>query len=370
VALQAPNGNAKLPPSVTIPAGASSASFALSGLRAGVEEVTAVPGDAAYETAFARVQVADASLLKLAAVSGDRQISNSAAPLPDPIVVSLTDVNNLAYPGARIVATASAGGSVTPSAAVTGQQGQASFRWTPGAGASNQLQLAVDTAPAVSLTVTAGSAVPVVTSIASAASFAPGMAAGALQAIQGVNLAGGQTTSAAYPWPTTLAGVQVLLNGSALPLTYVSDAQINLYVPQDAALGTGTLTVVTPSGARATAAVNVAAFEPGIFAGGVIHAGSTVSALTSPVQAGDFIEIYCTGLGPTQLAGAFQRTVLVPAVFIGAVPMQPAFSGLTPGLLGLYQVDVQVPPGLAAGLQPLLLSINASQSNQVSITVK
>ena len=61
VAFQAPNGNAKLPASVTIPAGASSASFPVSGLRAGVEEVTAVPGDATYETAFARVQVADAS---------------------------------------------------------------------------------------------------------------------------------------------------------------------------------------------------------------------------------------------------------------------------------------------------------------------
>ena len=370
VTFQAPNGNAELPASVTIPAGASSASFAVSGLRAGVEELTAVPGDPAYETAFARVQVADASLLKLVALSGDRQVSNSAAPLPDPIVVSLTDVNNLAYPGARIVATASAGGSVTPSAAVTDQQGQASFRWTPGAGASNQLQLAADTAPAVSLTVTAGSAVPVVTSVGSAASFAPGMAAGALQAVQGVNLAGGQTAAVAVYPATTLTGVQVLLNGSALPLTYVSDTQINLFVPQDAPLGTGTLTVVTPSGTRATAGVNVAALQPGIFAGGVVHAGSTVSALTTPVQAGDYIEIYCTGLGPAQLVGGLQQTVLTPAVFIGAVPVQPVFSGLTPLFVGLYQVNVQVPGGLATGLQPLLLSIDASHSNQVSITVK
>jgi uncharacterized protein (TIGR03437 family) len=308
--------------------------------------------------------------LRLVAVAGDRQVSNSAAPLPDPIVVSLTDINNLAYPGARIVATASAGGSVTPSAAVTDQQGQASFRWTPGAGASNQLQLAVENAPTVSLTVTAGSAVPVVTSVGNAASFAPGMAAGALQAIQGVNLAGGQTSAAAiYPTPT-LVGVQVLLNGSALPLTYVSDTQINLYVPQDAALGSGTLTVVTPSGTRAAIGVNVAALQPGIFAGGVIHAGSTVSALTTPVQAGDTIEIYCTGLGPTQLVDGLQHTVLTPTVFIGAVPVQPVFSGLTPGLVGLYQVDVQVPGGLAAGPQPLLLSVSASHSNQVSITVK
>jgi uncharacterized protein (TIGR03437 family) len=377
VELQAPNGNAKLPASVKIPAGATSIAFTVQGLQTGVEEVTAIPGDTVYETAFARVQVADDSLLKLVAVAGDRQVSGSAAPLPDPIVVSLTDVNNLAYPGARIVATASARGSVTPSAAITDQQSQASFRWTPGSGASNQLQLAVDRVPGVSLTITAGSAVPVVSSIGSAASFAAGVAAGGLQALQGVNLAGGQTAGAAYPWPTTLAGVRVLLNGSAplsyvseLPLTYVSDSQINFYVPQDVPLGVGSLTVVTPSGARATASVNVTALQPGIFAGGVVHAGSTVSAVSAPVQAGDYIEIYCTGLGPTHLVGGLQRTVLTPTVFIGAAPVQPVFSGLTPGLAGLYQVDVQVPAGLAAGVQPLLLSIGASHSNEVPITVK
>jgi uncharacterized protein (TIGR03437 family) len=128
--------------------------------------------------------------------------------------------------------------------------------------------------------------------------------------------------------------------------------------------------VVTPSGARATGAVNVAALQPGIFAGGVVHAGSTASALTTPVQAGDYLEIYCTGLGPTQLVDGLQHTVLTPTVFIGAVPVQPVFSGLTPGLVGLYQVDLQVPGGLAAGPQPLLLSVSASHSNQVSITVK
>ena len=120
-----------------------------------------------------------------------------------------------------------------------------------------------------------------------------------METLTGVNLAGGQTAAAAYPWPTTLAGVQVLLNGSAVRCSYVSDTQINFYVPQDVALGAGTLTVVTPSGAEATSAVNVAALEPGIFSGAVLHAGTTVSAVTTPVDAGDYIEIYCTGLGPT-----------------------------------------------------------------------
>ncbi len=359
VQFQAPNGNAQLPASVKIPAGAASVSFTFTGLKGGVEEVLATPGDPTYETAFARVQVADASILKLLAVSGDHQLATSAGPLPAPIVVRLTDANNLPYPGARIVATPSAGGSVTPAAATTDVQGQAAFTWTPGPAASNQLQLALGGWPAVGLTLSAGSAVPVVTAVVNAASSVSGVAAGAFETIYGVNLAGGQTS-----------GVQVLLNGSVLPLLYVSDTQINFYVPQSTPQGSATLTVVTPSGARATDTVTVVPFQAGIFPGGVLHAGTGVSALTTPVHAGDYIEIYCTGLGPTRTVGSFQETVLTPIVFIGATPVQPVYSGLSSGSVGLYQVNVQVPAGVAPGIEPLLMSVDLAHSNQVNITVQ
>jgi uncharacterized protein (TIGR03437 family) len=354
-----PPGNAQLPASVKIPAGAASVSFTFAGLKAGVEEVLATPSDPSYETAFARVQVADASMLKLVAVSGDHQIATSAGPLPAPIVVRLTDANNLPYPGAQIVATTSAGGKVTPAAAVTDDRGQTSFTWTPGPAASSLLQLAVGGLPAVGLTLSAGSAVPVVTAVVNAASYLNGVAAGAFETIYGVNLASGQS-----------AGVQVLLNGSVLPLLYASDTQINFYVPQSTPQGSAALTVVTPSGAKATASVDVVPVQPGIFPGGVLHAGTSVSALTSPVHAGDYIEIYCTGLGPTAAVGGFQETVLAPIVFIGATPVQPVYSGLSPGSVGLYQVNVQVPAGLAPGIEPLLMSVDLAHSNQVNIAVQ
>jgi uncharacterized protein (TIGR03437 family) len=248
---------------------------------------------------------------------------------------------------------------VTPATALTDAQGQATFTWTLGPAASNQLQLAAGGAPTASLTIAAGSAVPVVTAVVNAASSLNGVAAGAFETIYGVNLAGGQTS-----------GVQVLLNGAALPLLYVSDTQINFYVPQSATPGSATLTVATPSGAKATATVDVVAVQPGIFAGGVLHAGTAVSALTTPVHAGDYIEIYCTGLGPTQPVSSFQETVLTPIVFIGATPVQPVYSGLSPGSTGLYQVNVQVPAGIAPGVQPLLMSVDLAHSNQVNIAVQ
>ncbi len=370
VQFQAPQGNAQFPAAVAIPAGATSASFTFTGARTGVEDVLAVPGDPSYETAAARVQVADASLVKLVAVSGDRQVAASPGPLPDPIVVRLTDANNLPYPGARVVATASAGGSVAPAEEDTDARGQAAFRWTPGAATANQLQLTVASLPAVTLTMSAGSAVPGAASVVNGASFASGIAAGALETVFGVNLAGGQSAHASYPWPTELGNVRVLLNGAALPLLDVTDTQINFYVPADAPLGIGTLAVETPAGPAAIA-VEVKPVQSGIFAGAVLHANTAVSAVTTAVRAGDYIEIYCTGLGPTTAdANGLQLTAITPTVFIGAAPVQPVFSGLAPGFVGLYQVNVQVPAGLAPGLQPLLMSVSLTHSNQINILVE
>ena len=370
VQFQAPNGNAGLPDSVRIPAGATTASFSLTGLKSGVEEVTAVPGDPAYETAFARVQVAGPALLKLEPLSGDRQLVSASGPLPDPVVVRLTDANALPYPGARIHATASAGGSVNPPSAVTDALGQAPFYWTPGPAPANQLLFTVENASGVTLTLRAGSAVAVVSAVQNAASFQDGIVAGALETIKGVNLANGRTASAAWPWPDTLGGVRILLNGAALPLLYVSDTQINFYMPQSAALGDATLNVITDSGSQASARVTVAPAQPGIFAGAVLHAGTTQSAVTVPVQPGDAIEIYCTGLGLTRDSGGRQTTVFTPAVFVGAVPAAILYSGLVPGYIGLYQVNVQMPSGLAPGLQPVSMAVNLVPSNEVKIAVQ
>src|SRR6185436_4800904 len=99
------------------------------------------------ESAVARVQVADGSVLQLTAVSGDHQIATSAGTLREPIVVRVTDINGLRYPGVRVIANASSGGSVSPAAALTTPEGLASFTWTPGAGSANQLRMSIEALP-------------------------------------------------------------------------------------------------------------------------------------------------------------------------------------------------------------------------------
>lgn len=329
IALQTLHGYTGLPASVTLAAGAASVSVPFSGVQPGVEEVTAVPADSTYETGYARVQVAGPAELKLVATG------------TNPITVQLTDANGLVYAGARILASPSNGGSVVPSSAITDAQGKASFQWTPSAAADNDLQLSVASFSSVALTLHAGSDVPGISAVVNAASFQPGIAAGALETIFGAHL----------------AGTQVMLNGAALPINFSSDSQINFYVPANARLGSGTLTIQGASGLQASTGVTVTSMQPGIFA---------VLALTGTND----LVIYGTGFGPT-ITGVdgLQHTTIMPVVFVGATPAQPLFSGLSPGTPGLYQINVPIPPGVASGPQDILVSVNLAHSNTVRIEV-
>ena len=353
VNLTAPLGFAQVPAQVTIAPGASSASFTVSGTKAGVEELLATPSDSSYETAFARVQVAAPSQLTLRAVSGDNQVPGPAGTLPAPVVVRLIDGNGLPYPGALIRAAA-AGGSVTPVTATADASGQASFQWTPGTGSASQLTLSLVAAPTVTLTLIAGSAVPVIGAVVNAASYVAGVAPGSLATLFGVNL----------------GGATVLLNGTDVRPFYASDTQVNFYVPPETPVGANVIKVNAASGLQVSSTISLVALQPGIFTGGIVHAGTTVSALTTPVSAGDFLEIYCTGLGPTRVSGGLSLTTIQPAVYIGATPVYAGFSGLAPGFVGLYQVNVSVPAGLAPGTLPLQITSGNTYSNTVNITVQ
>jgi uncharacterized protein (TIGR03437 family) len=117
--------------------------------------------------------------------------------------------------------------------------------------------------------------------------------------------------------------------------------------------------------------IDVAAVEPGIFSGAVVHADSGASALTVPVGAGDYIAIYCTGLGSTQTASnGLSVTIVTPTVYLGATAVTPSYSGLAPGFPGLYQVDARIPAGLPSGTLPVVITSGAAYSNAVNIEVQ
>jgi uncharacterized protein (TIGR03437 family) len=63
-------------------------------------------------------------------------------------------------------------------------------------------------------------------------------------------------------------------------------------------------------------------------------------------------------------------TLTQPTVTIGGRNADVSFSGLAPGFVGLYQVNVKVPDGAAPGnAVPVVLTIGGATSNTATIAI-
>jgi len=227
------------------------------------------------------------------------------------------------------------------------------------------------------------------------ASFRAPLTPGSIASVFGANLAPSTAAADRFPLPTTLGGVSVSINGAGAPLFFVSSRQINLQVPwQLQGVPQASLTVNVNDSAAAPRTVGLAGSNPGLFAidsagrGAVLIAstaelaavsGSVPGRLARPVKRGEYISIFGTGLGTvanqpangTPPGNPPSTTALSPAVTIGGVPATVTFSGLAPDLVGVYQVNVQVPGNAAAGdAVPVVLSVDGVPSNTVTIAVQ
>jgi uncharacterized protein (TIGR03437 family) len=271
--------------------------------------------------------------------------------------------------------------------------------FSPGSTGSRAASLAItDNATGspqtVSLTGIGTTAGPAVSQggVVNGASFAAGAALspGSISSIFGTSLAAGTAAAASIPLPTTLLSTAVTINDVPAALYYVSPTQVNFQMPPDAATGTVRLQVVNGNLATSITTVTVAAAVPGIFFGADssgVNRGAVLnpdySAVTpaNPAARGGAILIYCTGLGavnPPIAAGApgnttvpFNNTVVTPAVSIGGQNAPVLFSAIAPGFVGLYQINVTVPNGVAAGSAvPLTIMAGGATSNTVMISLK
>jgi uncharacterized protein (TIGR03437 family) len=175
------------------------------------------------------------------------------------------------------------------------------------------------------------------------------------------------------------------------PLFYASAGQVNFQVPWEfAGQSQTTLAASTgPTNVPGTAqTVTLAPFAPGIFAvnsqgtgqGAVLDTGYRLVDASNPAAGSSTVLIYCTGLGavtnppPTGSPASLtdlSPTPKLPSVTIGGVLASVSFSGLAPGFVGLYQVNAQVPAGLAASnAVPVAISMEGAASNTVTIAIQ
>ena len=216
-----------------------------------------------------------------------------------------------------------------------------------------------------------------ITSVVNGASFEPGIAAGSWVTIFGEDLA--PTTRI---WrddeivggvlPTSLDGVQALINGKPAAIFFISPGQLNVQAPDDTTLGPVSVEVVQESGASVTTLANLqeaspafflfnpegrrflAAVHPdGVFVGKPDLFGGTL--LARPAEPGNIILLFGTGFGLTAppvpsgrvLSGGAVRLANTVRVRFNGVDADVRFAGLSGA--GLNQVNVVVPEGLPSG---------------------
>lgn len=203
-----------------------------------------------------------------------------------------------------------------------------------------------------------------VVNAASSAPFTSGLAPGEFISIYGTNLA--PSTQADSTFPLQLNGVQVLINGNAVPVYVVSANQISALVPFAVGSTIAAIQVVNNGVASNTVTEYVNLTAPGVFtvpSGGIgyaaaLHPDGSLITTDKPAQIGEVVAMFVTGLGtvnpaisdgtpgPTDTLSNATNTI---SVFIGGSPATVSFAGLAPQLIGLYQINAQVPAGLSAG---------------------
>ena len=195
-------------------------------------------------------------------------------------------------------------------------------------------------------------------------SAAPGAsaAAGSLASIYGANFGSATNTS-------------VYINGYLAPMLFASPGQVNVQVPWQTS-GTVTYGAIVGSAPSNLATGVVSQQSPGVFA--TVHAadGSLVDA-SKPAVAGETLVIYGTGLGPVngamvtgQLASSASLAPTTQAVTltIDGTPATVSFAGLTPGFLGLYQINAVVPRVPSPnGNSAMVITVGGQSSQAVSL---
>ena len=219
--------------------------------------------------------------------------------------------------------------------------------------------------------------------VANLANYSTSVAAGGLASVFGINLA-----STANPTttnlPTILGGTCVTLNNVALPLLAAAPGQINFQIPPGLAAGKYPLivrSIVNQAASTQSINVSVAKYAPAVFVTSsgpaIYHSDGSPVTKSNPTTRDQRLVIYATGLGPTTggtvtagspapsspLAVTGPLTVYFGTPGYSQAPVVVEWSGLAPGLIGVYQIDVYIPGTHMEGdAVPVVLQIGSVMS--------
>jgi len=199
----------------------------------------------------------------------------------------------------------------------------------------------------------------------------------------------GEGAAGSLPFPTTMAGVQILVNDVAAALNFVGAAQINFLVPAETpAQGKVSFRVVVNGTTTFSGTINMWPVSPGLLSvnpgdptrpGAVLNQDFTLNGPGNPAERGEVIQIFGVGAdfasfpavpGSAAPSDPPILTKTVPKVYVSTVEAAVQFSGLAPGLVNTWQINVVVPDKpFLKGQTPIVAGIQGAKTNLVSIWV-
>ncbi len=219
------------------------------------------------------------------------------------------------------------------------------------------------------------------------------LAPGSLASIYGTGLATGTNgatfDAAAGAFPQSASGVQVLVNGAAAPLIYLSPQQINFAVPWDSLVGTPLNVEVMLNNVLSNAVpITLTSTAPSLFGQLSAAPGPFYSDYlpyiscpsVAPFQPNEYCTVWGNGFGPTNpplgdgtLAPGSPPpllwTVNTCAVTIGGAQAQVTYCGAAPGEI-IYQLNFVYPAGVVSGggKADSTITVNGNTWNFILIT--
>jgi uncharacterized protein (TIGR03437 family) len=229
---------------------------------------------------------------------------------------------------------------------------------------------------------------PQITQVVNAADGTAPVAPGGLITIFGQQFSPVNIATNVIPVPTALGNSCLTVNGQPIPILFVSPTQINAQLPFQAT-GNTTLILRTPGGVSPNYNLTILPTAPSVFHTGVAGPLTDIPTIVrsdnnllvtdaNPIHHGDAIVIYVTGLGqtnPAQTEGfpgpsSPLAGILIPlTVSIDGVNLQVLYAGLSPGQVGVYQINAVVPKNVPSGLQQTMTISQGGNATSVQVRV-
>ncbi len=210
------------------------------------------------------------------------------------------------------------------------------------------------------------------------------LAPGTVAQVYGSGFASSTASAATVPLPGILNGTQILIGGLAAPIYFLSGTQMVVQIPTELASDRQNSVIAIVNGALSLPdTLSVAPAVPGIaaFPDGTIiaqHSDFTLVDATNPAHPNELLVMYLVGMGST--SSMVQSGTAAPSDPPATVTVQPTvlvddqaaeilFAGLTPGGVGLYQINFRVPATARAGNLNVVMTQGSAAANVVTLPV-